>query len=284
MVSRIICYSPRNCQMFDQHSLNSVVYNNYFHFNLTYVPQSMTESQKEMHNPLSFVSCNSDIQVIQTQENGSSALTKEDLDRSMNTLASSSENIKDLSHKMSLMAFLREFNALTTPMIRTLFKKLVLAVSKLHLQESYHGDLSLENIFLDHEYNIVLGQNVRVSESFLDGVCVDLICLGEILFALCFRSLPYTSIDDKRYIAIVNRDWEFFWAINEKALKIDKKRQNLSKSGLKDLISTLLAGQAQSKYDLFQLFTHEWMKEVTLTSTQVQSLLHEVRKKMRKIT
>jgi len=192
----------------------------------------------------------------------------------------SSETTRVPVHKVSLLEFLRDFKALPVPVVRTLFKKIVGEIVKLHSKGSYHGDLGLENIYFDQEYNVLLSQRVQVCESFLDGVSVDLICLGEILFALCFGSLPYISLEDERYAAILNGDWELFWKINEKSLKIEKRGFNLTKSGLKDLITVFFAGQGKSKYDVFQLFAHEWMNGTTLTSKQVKNLLDEVRKKM----
>lgn len=199
------------------------------------------------------------------------------------SMASSSENIKDPLQKKSLMEFLQEFKVLPAPVIRTLFKNIVEEVSKLHLNESYHGDLNLENISFDQEYNVSLSPKVHICDSFLDGAYVDLIYLGEILFALCFGSVPYISLEDERYLAILNGDWELFWAINEEILKVEKRGLNLSKSGLKDLISSFLSGQANSKYDLHQLLAHEWMKGTTLTPGQVRSLFNEVSKKMQKM-
>lgn len=196
----------------------------------------------------------------------------------------SSENANGISQKTSLMEFLREFQVLPTPIIRTLFNRLVEEISGMHSNESYHGDLNLENVSFDQEYKIYLSQAVHISDSFLDGVYVDLISLGEILFTLCCGALPYVSLEDERYLAILNGDLELFWAMNEEALGLGRRGVNLSKSGLKDLISIFLVGQLNSKHDLLQLFAHEWMKGATLTSVQAKSLLDEVRKKMQKMT
>lgn len=220
---------------------------------------------------------------VQTPEKRSSVSEAKDLENSKEMLSSSSKSIKTSTSKLSFIDLLRDFKVLPTAVTRTLFKKILEEVSALHLNEIYHGDLCLENIYIDQEYNISLSEKVHVSDSFLDGVCVDLICLGEILFALCFGSLPYVSLEDERYLAILNGDWELFWALNEEELGIRRWEPNLAKSGVKALISTLLAGQSSSKYDMSELLAHEWMKGTTLTLGQVKGLLDEARKKMKKI-
>ena len=198
-------------------------------------------------------------------------------------IASSSEKPRPAKEKFSLLELLKDFRALPAPVIRTLFKKIVIEVSKLHLQGNYHGDLSLENIYFDQGYEVTLSKQERFNESFLDGVCMDLICLGEILFAMCFGALPYVSFEDERYTAVVKGEWDLFWTINEETLNMEKRGLNLLKSGLKDLVSIFLAGKSKSKHDLLHLLNHEWMKGATLTTKQVQTLLDEVRKKMQKV-
>jgi serine/threonine protein kinase len=211
---------------------------------------------------------------------------KEVSSSSMMSSASTQMNASESAAKTSLFKFIGDFKTLPGPVIRTLFRKIVEEVYKLHSADSYHGDLTLEQIFIDQDCNISLtppSNTADVCDTFLDGVCIDLICLGEILFCLCFGSLPYLSVEDERYTAVLNGDWELFWTINEETLRIEKRGLNLSKSGLKELISIFLTGESKSKADLIQMLGHEWMNGVSLSSKQVKSLLDEIRKKMHKI-
>jgi serine/threonine protein kinase len=238
-----------------------------------------TSNEVALSVPVQNVRAINCLQTLETEEVSSS---------SMVSSSSIQANESASAAKTSLFKFMSEFKALPSPVIRTLFRKIVEEVYKLHSAGSYHGDLTLEQIFIDQDCNISLTSpntttTTNVCDTFLDGVCIDLICLGEILFCLCFGSLPYFSDEDERYTAVVNGDWELFWTINEETLRIEKRGLNLSKSGLKELISIFLTGDSKSKEDLIQILGHEWMNGVSLSSKQVKSLLDEIRKKMQKI-
>lgn len=119
--------------------------------------------------------------------------------------------------KGDLLAYIMNNGPLATQRIKLMFEEIVLAVDYMHERNIAHRDIKPENIFLDHEFNIKIGdfglsQQLKIgawSHTLCGTICytapeiltadqydpkkADIWSLGILLFSMITRMLPWRN-------------------------------------------------------------------------------------------
>lgn len=165
---------------------------------------------------------------------------------------------------------------------RSIFKGILQELSKIYSAKQFHGNLALENVYLDHNYRVILREKTTEELPFADGVYVDMFCMGEILFSLVAGFLPFSSPEDESYKAILDGNWQDFWKICEDRVLYPRAGKDFFNSELRDLVKSLFSLSYDPALFIDQLNGHPWMEGMTMTNKQLRSLFNEYHKKMKK--
>ena len=177
---------------------------------------------------------------------------------------------------------------------RKIFFDLLKAVETCHKSGITHGDIKLENILLNSNFNLKLidfgfAKNIKdgliseitgtrfynAPEMFYcatkgyDGVPADIFSLGIILFILVMGFYPFDkpNITDSRYKLISKKDYAGFWK------KIDQKMSTISSyTGVshefKDLFEKMVCYRPKERININEIKKHPWLKELIKNYTE----------------
>ena len=171
---------------------------------------------------------------------------------------------------------------------RKIFFDLLKAVETCHKCGITHGDIKLQNILLNSNFNLKLidfgfAKNIKdgliseitgtrfynAPEMFYcatkgyDGVPADIFSLGIILFILVMGFYPFDkpNITDSRYKLISKKDYAGFWK------KIEQKMSSVSSyTGVshefKDLFEKMVCYRPKERININDIKKHPWLKEL----------------------
>jgi len=170
---------------------------------------------------------------------------------------------------------------------RTLFKKILNAVDHTHSLSLAHLDLKLENLLIDHEFQLKLCDfdlsqevmpdvnaavasgtpNWRAPE-LKNGLCTDFIkadvfSLGVILFVILTGAPPYAEVNcgsyskfDNRYQALQTNPARF-WDAYTKMMGGD---MNFYDEDFKNLVSSMLNEKPEMRPNMQEIYDHPWLQ------------------------
>lgn len=171
---------------------------------------------------------------------------------------------------------------------RKIFFDLLKAVETCHKCGITHGDIKLQNILLNSNFNLKLidfgfAKNIKdgliseitgtrfynAPEMFYcatkgyDGVPADIFSLGIILFILVMGFYPFDkpNITDSRYKLISKKDYVGFWK------KIEQKMSSVSSYNgvsheFKDLFEKMVCYRPKERINICDIKKHPWLKEI----------------------
>ena len=171
---------------------------------------------------------------------------------------------------------------------RKIFFDLLKAVEACHKSGVTHGDIKLENILLNSNFNLKLidfgfAKNIKdgliseitstrfynAPEMFCcatkgyDGVYADIFSLGIVLFILVMGFYPFDkpSITDSKYKLISKKDYNGFWK------KCEQKMLSICNSSgvsheFKDLFEKMVGYRPKERISINDIKRHPWLKEL----------------------
>ena len=171
---------------------------------------------------------------------------------------------------------------------RKIFYDLVRAVETCHKCGITHGDIKLQNILLNSNFNIKLidfgfAKNIKdgliseitgtrfynAPEMFCcatkgyDGVMADIFSLGVVLFILVMGFYPFEkpNITDSRYKFISKKDYPGFWKKCEQKLSSNSSYTGSSHE-FKDLFEKMVSYRPKERININEIKKHPWLKEL----------------------
>ena len=171
---------------------------------------------------------------------------------------------------------------------RKIFFDLVKAVETCHKNGISHGDIKLQNILLNSNFNIKLidfgfAKNIKdgliseitgtrfynAPEMFCcatkgyDGVMADIFSLGVCLFILVMGFYPFDkpNITDSRYKFISKKDYPGFWKKCEQKFSSNSSFSGTSHE-FKDLFEKMVAYRPKERININEIKKHSWLKEL----------------------
>lgn len=170
---------------------------------------------------------------------------------------------------------------------RKIFFDLLKAVETCHKCGITHGDIKLQNILFNPNFNLKLidfgfAKNIKdgliseitgtrfynAPEMFCcatkgyDGVLADIFSLGVVLFTLVMGFYPFDkpNITDTRYKLICKKDYVNFWK------KCEQKSPFSSYNGVshefKDLFEKMVCYRPKERININEIKKHSWLKEL----------------------
>ena len=168
---------------------------------------------------------------------------------------------------------------------RKIFFDLLKAIEVCHKSGITHGDIKLQNILLNSNFNLKLidfgfAKNIKdgliseitgtrfynAPEMFscatigYDGVMADIFSLGIVLFILVMGFYPFDkpNITDNKYKFIVKKDYKGFWKKCEQKIP-----NNIGISNeFKDLFEKMVCYQPKERIGINDIKGHPWLKEL----------------------
>lgn len=168
---------------------------------------------------------------------------------------------------------------------RKIFFDLLKAVEACHKSGITHGDIKLQNILLNSNFNLKLidfGFSKNIKDGLIseitgtrfynapemfscatigyDGVGADIFSLGIVLFILVMGFYPFDkpNITDNRYKLIVKKDFNGFWK------KCEQKMPNNNgiSDEFKDLFEKMVCYIPKERISINDIKGHPWLKEL----------------------
>jgi serine/threonine protein kinase len=170
---------------------------------------------------------------------------------------------------------------------RKIFYDLVKAVETCHKSGMSHGDIKLQNILFNSNFNIKLidfghAKNIKdgliseitgtrfynAPEMFCcatkgyDGIMADIFSLGVVLFILVMGFYPFDkpNITDSRYKFISKKDYPGFWKKCEQKLSSNSSFTGTSHE-FKDLFENMVTYRPKERININDIKKHPWLKE-----------------------
>ncbi len=212
-------------------------------------------------------------------------------------------SVFELYENGDLFDFIQASKGLGEVIIRYIFKDLINAIKFLHQKKIVHRDLKLENLFLDKNFNVVIGdfgfarlrkddelfktkvgtigyQSPEFLENHLyDGEANDIFALGIILFTMYVGGPPISQAtrSNIRYKYIVNENYDEFWKSIKKA---DKNNTNFSEN-FKILINGMLS--YKNRWTIEQIEKSAWFQGNTCPNNDYHKVLKGNKTEVEKI-
>lgn len=181
---------------------------------------------------------------------------------------------------------------LTEEVIRTLFKQLVGSVTYLHKKGVAHGDIKLENIYINSEYQAKLGDldksfvrgDKRISQGSInyrpdevtqsddhDVFKADIYALGIVLFALHFSFFPFE--EDELWIReMLYSDPLTYW-------ELIAKMNGRDEADWSDEVKTLFEGMTRKnpleRFSIEEIKNSDWYKGETLNKMELSNWMKQ---------
>ena len=202
----------------------------------------------------------------------------------------------ELASKGNLLEYIKcNEKGLDEKNCKFIFSKIILIVKSLHRLGICHRDLKLNNIVIDHNYQIKLcdfgfstiipkGKNGKsrkikgqcgttqytapeINRNILyDGEKVDIFSLGVILFNLRTCKFGFKNTEDNKssnkieenlYDFIKQKNITGYWKIIESFLKLEGLSEEF-----KTLFIKMVAYNPKERPTIEEIYNHEWMKEI----------------------
>ena len=161
---------------------------------------------------------------------------------------------------------------------RIIFITVLSALSICHKNGIIHGDMKLENILVDENFDVKLidfGYSKKISDGKIfgycgttpysspetlevcnkrgyDGIKNDIFCMGILLLALLLGRMPFEkcSFSDPLYRLIIIQDYDSFWK---------NIRTKFISDELKDLIMHMICFNPNERISLNEIISHPWI-------------------------
>jgi serine/threonine protein kinase len=174
---------------------------------------------------------------------------------------------------------------------RKIFFDILKAVETCHKCGISHGDIKLQNILLNSNFNIKLidfgfARNIKdgliseitssrfynAPEMFCcatkgyDGVIADIFSLGIVLFILVMGFYPFDkpNMTDSRYKLISKKDYHNFWKKCEQKISSYSSYTGVSHE-FKDLFEKMVCHRPKERITINEIKKHPWIKELFKT-------------------
>ena len=171
---------------------------------------------------------------------------------------------------------------------RKIFFDLLKAVETCHKCGITHGDIKLQNILFNSNFNIKLidfgfAKNIKdgliseitgtrfynAPEMFscatkgYDGILADVFSLGVVLFILVMGFYPFDkpNITDSRYKYISKKDYPGFWKKIEQKININYSFNGISHE-FKDLFEKMVTYRPKERISINEIKKHPWLKDL----------------------
>ena len=171
---------------------------------------------------------------------------------------------------------------------RKIFFDLLKAIEICHKSGITHGDIKLQNVLFNSNFNIKLidfgfAKNIKdgliseitgtrfynAPEMFYcatkgyDGVLADIFSLGIVLFILVMGFYPFDkpNITDSRYKYISKKDYKSFWKKCEQKLSSNSSYNGVSLE-FKDLFEKMVCNRPKERINISDIKKHPWLKEI----------------------
>ena len=208
-----------------------------------------------------------------------------------------------------LLGLLLAAGALPAVVARTYTCQLISALDCLQKARVAHCDLKLQNIFVDDEMCLKLGdfglavevpngmgvQGLRGSAHYIapesrasenglacyDPFKSDLFSFGVIIFELSTGQSPFNSTDptqDELFNLVAREEWELFWEEQEILLSTHRKCYSFVKC-FKELMEGLLTANPRQRWSLSEVKKSSWLKGSVVPDQKIKSWIDELLKK-----
>ena len=171
---------------------------------------------------------------------------------------------------------------------RKIFFDLLRAVETCHKCGITHGDIKLQNILFNSNFNIKLidfGFAKYIKDGLIstitgtrfynapemfscatkgyDGVSADVFSLGVVLFILVMGFYPFDkpNITDIRYKYISKKDYPGFWKKCEQKININYSLNDISHE-FKDLFEKMVTYRPKERISINEIKKHPWLKDL----------------------
>ena len=171
---------------------------------------------------------------------------------------------------------------------RKIFYDILKAVETCHKCGITHGDIKLQNILLNSNFNLKLidfgfAKNIKdgliseitgsrfynAPEMFCcatkgyDGVFADIFSLGVVLFVLVMGFYPFDkpNMTDSRYKLISKKDYHNFWKKCEQKISSSSSYTGVSHE-FKDLFEKMVCNRPKERITINEIKKHPWIKEL----------------------
>ena len=172
---------------------------------------------------------------------------------------------------------------------KKIFLDILLALEACHENGISHGDIKLQNILLNSNFNIKLidlGFSRKIKEGLIyeitgskyynapemfscatkgyDGVLADIFSLGVVLFVLVMGFYPFDkpNITDSRYKLISKKDFNNFWKKCEQKKIFSSNTLSGVSPAFKDLFEKMICPKPNERISLGQIKKHCWLKDL----------------------
>ena len=171
---------------------------------------------------------------------------------------------------------------------RKIFSDLLKAVETCHKCGITHGDIKLQNILFNSNFNIKLidfGFSKNIKDGLIseitgtrfynapemfscatkgyDGISADVFSLGVVLFILVMGFYPFDkpNITDSRYKYISKKDYQGFWKKCEQKINNNYSLNGISHE-FKDLFERMVTYRPKERISINEIKKHPWLKDL----------------------
>jgi len=207
--------------------------------------------------------------------------------------------IMELATNQTLFDYISASKGLDEKLARSFFRILVKCTSTVHSLGYAHRDIKLENILIDHQFNLKLADfgfakqfnlsdgdhmtcrlgtgyymapELRISDSY-SGTKVDMFACGVLLFIMMFMNIPFkqSSATDILYRHFFDEKPGRYWR------KIEKHFNNGIEldANFKALLNGLFVADPERRLSADQVLESEWMKGETYTEEEVAFIMRK---------